>query len=261
MKKSAKSRQAHHFEIDHETMAYSPPKTRSAGKITVGPIHDVLPYTGVRNPITTSSVAHKVMLTYRTAANNWQDKVGAAESGAEAAVAREALISPNTYDVEFQPFSFPYEFPSGIVRHHTMDLRVTLRSGIRRSIFVRNATSLRKPSVHAEIEAIFAAIPRRESDQLMIVDADSYSRPRRGNLRRMHRLIAFQSDPLSDQIVEEAINRTRTLWHMSDLKRVVDLSGARIFQSCLRLIAVGKLGANMDAVISQHSRIWRIGDA
>lgn len=80
-----------YHEIDHDTWAYGEARNKRVKKIELNPIHGVPPFTGVRNPITTSSVSQKVMLTYMTAANSWQRKVGAAESSAEAAAGEEAL--------------------------------------------------------------------------------------------------------------------------------------------------------------------------
>ncbi|MGH6763973.1 MAG: hypothetical protein ACRECW_20580 [Phyllobacterium sp.] len=244
-------------EIDHDTWAYGLPKLRSAGKVTLPEICGVLPFDGVRNPITASNTSHKISLTYKTEANGWRPKVGLVESGAELAVAEEALISPNIYDVEFQPVHFAYEYPTGKTRWHTIDLRLTLKSGLKRFVFVRNARSLGKPWVQDEINAIADAVPIREAHEFVVVEADAYSRPCRENLRRMHRLVAFQPDPVSDRLVEEAAYKLRTLWRMSDLHNCVDLPHSRIFQSCLRLISAGKLGADLDAVICHHSRLWR----
>jgi len=246
------------MQIDHDEWAYPLPKLRSAGKITLGDIHGVLPFLGVRNPITASKTSQKVMLTYKTAANHWQPRVGAAESLAEAAVAEEALTSPDIYDVEFQPVEFGYEYPPGSRRSHTIDLRFTFNSGLKRFVFVRNRSSLSKPWVIEEIEAIEAAAPPKEAHEFITVDADAYSRARRDNLRRMHRLTSFQTDPTSDEIVFDAASSLKTLWRMSDLQGFIDLAPARIFQSCLRLIAQEKLGADLDAVICHHSRIWRM---
>ncbi|GFE67324.1 hypothetical protein [Litoreibacter roseus] len=243
--------------IDHDTWAYGLPKTRSAGKIELGPIHGVLPFTGVRNPISVSSTSQKVMLPYKTEANNWMPRVGAAESAAEAAVAEEALISPDIYDVEFQPVEFAYQYPAGRKRKHTIDLRLTFRNGLRRFVFVRNRTSLRKPETQEEIEAIWLATPPSEAHEFAVVEADTYSRPRRENLRRMHRAVCFEPDPIADHIVTDALWGISALWRMSDISKVVDLSRARIFDACLRLLANGQLGANLDNVICHHSRVWK----
>jgi|GEM_PF-1106000 len=246
------------LEIDHDTWNYGQPKIRSAGKITLPDIHDVLPFAGARNPITASNTSFKVSLTYKTEANDWRPRVGLVESGAELAVAEDALISPGIYDVEFQPVRFPFKHPSGRTAWHTIDLRITYRSGLKLFVFVRNGASLEKPWVQDEIDAIADAVPDHEAHEFVVVDGDAYSRPRRENLRRMHRLVAFEPDPVSDQMVETAIRDLKTLWRMSDLARQIDLQPKRIFRSCLRLIAAKKLGANMDAVICQRSRIWRV---
>ncbi len=246
------------MDIDHDTWNYGQPRLRSAGRITLPDIHGVLPFAGVRNPITASNTSFKVSLTYKTEANGWQPRVGLVESGAELAVGEDVLTTPGIFDVEFQPVRFPYRHPSGRTAWHTIDLRITFRSGRKRLVFVRNRDSLQKPWVQEEIDAIAKAVPSHEAHEFVVVDGDAYSRPHRENLRRMHRLVAFEPDPVSDQLVETAIDDLKTLWRMSDLARHIDLQPSRIFASCLRLIAAKKLGANMDAVICQHSRIWRI---
>ena len=73
----------------------------------------------------------------------------------------------------------------------------------------------------------------------------------------MHRLVAFEPDPVADEIVEAAIHDLKTLWRMSDLIPHVDLEPKRIFRSCLRLVAAGTLSANLDTAISHHAHIWR----
>ncbi|CAM3369107.1 hypothetical protein SAMN04488021_1645 [Paracoccus aminovorans] len=246
------------MEIDHDIWNYGQPKLRSVGKITLPDVHGVLPFTGARNPTTISSTSHKVSLTYKTEANGWQPRIGLAESGAEVAVGEMALTTPGIYNVEFQPVRFPYRHPSGRSAWHTIDLRITFRSGLRRFIFVRNRDSLEKPWVREEIDAIAEAVPHHEAHEFAVVDGDSYSRPHRENLRRMHWLVAFEPDPASDRLVEAAIHDLKTLWRMSDLIPHLDLSPSRIFHSCMRLIAAKKLGANRDAVICHRSRIWRV---
>ncbi|HEY0121061.1 MAG TPA: hypothetical protein VGC14_04735 [Rhizobium sp.] len=245
------------YVIDHDEWAYGQPKLKSAGKIELRPIPGVLPFTGVRNPLTTSSISQKVAFKYRSAENNWQPKVGLVDSLAELAVGHEALINPDIHDVEFQPLQFSYQRPDGSTHLHTIDLRITFRSGLRCLVFVRNSQSLAKPSVKEEIRAIWRAAPTHEAHKFVVIDADAYSRARRDNLRRMHQVVAFEPDPEGDEIVAAAAARVRTLWRVSDLFRVVDLQTGRIFKACLRLIARGTLNADMDAVICESSRIWR----
>lgn len=245
------------YIVDHDEWAYGQPKLKSAGKIELGPIPGVLPFTGARNPLTASSISQKVTLKYRTPANNWQPKVGLAESLAELAVAHEALMNVDIYNVEFQPLRFPYTRPDGSTHWHTIDLRFTYRSGLRCLIFVRNASSLAKPSVAEEIKAIWRAAPAHEANKFAVIDADAYNRARRDNLCRMHQVVAFEPDQEADDFVVAAAASLKTLWRISDLFRVTDISTGRVFKACLRLIARGALNADMDAVICQHSRIWR----
>ncbi|MEJ1993036.1 MAG: hypothetical protein P8X50_15465, partial [Maritimibacter sp.] len=199
----------------------------------------------------------KVMLTYKTAANNWIPKVGAVESLAEAAVAQEALSSGKFHDVEFQPISFEYLHPSGNVRTHTIDFRLTLNSGQRCFVFVRNSSSLKKPRVKEQIEAIKQAAPTTEAHTFAVIDADGYSRARRDNLRRMYWLTTFEADAEADAIVKAVAFDLKTLWRVSDLFDVIDLPNGRTMKASLRLIARGVLCADMNAVIGSPSRIWR----
>ena len=244
--------------IDHDTWRHDLPKLRSAAKVNFGKIEGVLPFEGKRNPTAVSSTSYKAAFQYKTAANKWKPRLGLVESGAELAVAEEILVSPNLWDLEFQPVIIPYTDPNGVRREHTIDLRQTFRSGRQRLVFVRNRSSLKKPFVQAEIECVRASACRELGHQFVVVDGDSYTKARRDNLRRMHRLIAFQPDQIADDLVEEAVARFTTLWRMYDLVSAMDLEPSRVFQSCLRLIARKKLGADLNAVISHKSRIWRV---
>jgi hypothetical protein len=245
-------------QIEDVELLYGIPKQPRQKAVTLKPIYGLLPSRAVRNPITTSATSQKVVLPYKTAATGHQIEIGLCESLAEAAVGEEAIISTDVYDVEFQPITFPYEYPAGRKRNHTMDLRITYHDGTRRMVFVRNEMSLSKPWTWEEIDAIHEAIPNCEAEEFVVVNADAYSRARRDNLNRMHRLVAFQPDPESDLIVEKVATNLKSLWLMSDLAKHLDLPKWRVWQSCQRLIAAGVLGADMDAVICHHSRIWRI---
>ncbi len=137
-------------------------------------------------------------------------------------------------------------------------MRLTTISGKRVFIFVRYEESLEDDLTWDEIKAIKAAYPRSEANDFFVINADDYTRARRDNLRRMHRLVAFQPDPLADELVFEAVQSLNALWLMKDICKAMTLSKARIFQACNRLIARGRLGANMDAVICHHSRVWKV---
>nr|WP_319947064.1 hypothetical protein [uncultured Shimia sp.] len=239
--------------IDHDTWNYSQPKLPKASPIKLDHIHGVLPFDGVRNPGSRSSSSHTIWFPYRTAANNWQPKLAICESAAEAAVAHEALISPDTYDVGFQPVTIPFEI-DGQHRHYTHDLLITFKNGHRRLVFVRNEASLSKPKTWREIGAISRATPSTIANDMIVVSADSYSRQRRENLFRMHQLLQ-ENDQEADDLVMVTAQNLRTLWQMKDIFPEVALPQWRVFRACLRLIALRKMNANLDSVINETSRL------
>lgn len=175
--------------IDYDSWNYSPAKLPRQSKITLGRIHGVLPYDGVRNPGFRSASSHRVWLTYRTIANDFQPKSGIAESAAEAAVAHELLLSPLLYDLQFQPLKVYLRPGDRKGPSYTHDLLATFVDGRRSLIFVRNSDSLQKPRTWRDIEAIKAATSPSAADDVMILDAGRFSRQRRENLFRLHEAI------------------------------------------------------------------------
>lgn len=240
--------------LDHDEWRYSPPKYKEQTAIKLGSVRGVLPYTGLRNPLTSSHASHRVMLTYRVPANDNQPKIGLCESAAELAVAQELLMHRDTYDLEFQPCTVSFHF-DGAPKTHTYDLRLTLISGERRLIFVRNRASLQQPRTQAKLKAIVAATPKSEAHCVLVVDADTYSRPYRDNLRRIS-MALDHPDHRDDEVVLEAACGLRRLGLMRDLIAVIDLEPCRSFQSILRLIGRGQLRANLDQVVGYFSRVW-----
>lgn len=243
--------------FDHDTWNHSPPKLPKASKIVLPSIFGVLPFDGVRNPGSRSAVSHHVWFTYRTEANQWKPKVGITESAAEFAVGLEGLLDPETYDIRFQPCAVGYyseeekrEVP------YTHDFLITLRNGHRRLVFVRYRASLEKEKAWRHIDRIAAAtLKKKIADDMIVSDADTYTRQRRENLFRMWK-ISEHRDPEADEQVLEAANRCRTLWFMRDLFPLVNLPQSRVFKACYRLIAQKKLQADWDNVIWEHSRVW-----
>ncbi|WP_028094358.1 hypothetical protein [Pseudodonghicola xiamenensis] len=240
--------------IDHDSWNYSPAKLPKQSKITLGRIHGVLPYDGVRNPGFRSSSSHRVWMTYRTIANDFQPKSGIAESAAEAAVAHELLLSPLLYDLQFQPLKVYLRPGDRKGPSYTHDLLATFMDGRRSLIFVRNSDSLQKPRTWRDIEAIKAATSPSAADNIKIVDAGRYSRQRRENLFRLHEAIQSPEPEVDDMVLWTARNY-RSLWLMRDLFPLLDLPQKVVFKSCHRLIARGALIANLDHVVAEWSRI------
>lgn len=239
---------------DNDTWLYTPMKLERMSAITLKDVHGVLPFDGVRNPSSRSNTSHKVFMPYRTLANNWVPKIGIAESGGEAAVALHVVMLAQTYDLHFQPLSVKYMDESGMRRTYTHDLLLTLRCGHRRLYFVRNEASLAKPKTCREIKAIIAATPSDAADDVVVVNANDYTRQRRENLFRMFNFMA-NPDWEADEIVWEVARKLRTLYHMKDLFPHVPISQPRAFGACYRLVAQGLFHANLNHVLWEHSHI------
>jgi hypothetical protein len=253
--KRAKSRAVFsHPVVEHDSWNHSPQRLPPASKIDLDGIWGVLPFDGVRNPSARSSTSHKVFLTYRTPANDWQPKVGIAESAAEAAVGLEAVMAPTTYDVSFQPCEVHFRDDDGVMRYYTHDLLITFRNGHRRLVFVRNEESLKKPRTERQIQAIVAATPKRAADDMIVVNANDYTRQRRDNLMRMHHFV-FHPDGEADEAVLETARSLNSFYYMKDLFAHAPISQPRSFAACYRLVAQGALLANLDHVLWEHSRL------
>ena len=245
-----------HIEMvkDNDTWHHAPQKLPRMDPINLGDIYGVLPFDGVRNPSARSNTSHKVFIPYRTAANDWVPKVGIAESAAEAATSVQALMCPDLYDLHFQPLEVTFTDEGGKTRQYTHDILLTFRSGHRRLVFVRNEASLMKPRTVRDIQAIIAATPKDAADDLIVVNANDYTRQRRENLFRMYHWMSVQDDE-ADDIVWQTARKLRTLYFMKDLFPHVPISQKRAFQACYRLVARGLIHANLDHVLWEYSQI------
>lgn len=240
--------------IDHDTWNYGLPKSKAAPKIQLDPIYGVLPYDGVRNPSGRSAISQKIFLPYKTRANNWSPKVGIAESAAEAAVALEALISPTTDDLHFQPLTVHYLDENRKRVAYTHDLMITGLTGHRRLVFVRNENSLSKPATTRAIEGIVKATPRGAANDMVVVNAADYPRARRDNLYRLHHFV-FSPDAEADEIVWQIARHNKSFYHMRDLFPMAPIARPRVFAACYRLVAQQRFYANLDHVLWEYSRL------
>ncbi len=222
--------------------------------ITLNETYGVLPFDGVRNPSSRSNTSHKFFMPYRTEANGWVPKIGIAESAAEAAVAVQLLLSPDVYDLKFQPTTVTFKDESGKWCSYTHDLLVTFKCGHRRLIYVRNRESLTKDSTKRHIQAVAAANQKSDADDMIVVNAEDYNRVRRANLFRMYSFMTI-SDWEADDAVWHSARKLRTLYYMKDLFPHVGISQKRAFQACNRLVAQGLLHANLNHLLWENSRI------
>ncbi len=239
---------------DNDTWLYKPQKLPRMDPIDLKGLQGVLPFDGVRNPSFRSNTSYRVFMPYRTPANNWVTKSGIAESAAEAAVTLQFLMSPDMYDLHFQPLLVHFEDESGEMVPYHHDLLFTFRSGYKRLTFVRFEESLNRPKTMRDIEAIAAATPKSAADDMIVVNASDYTRQRRENLLRLYYFM-IKPDHEADDLVWRTAQSLRTLYYMKDLFSHVSVSQKRAFGACHRLIAQGFLRANLDHVLWENSHI------
>lgn len=239
---------------DNDTWFHGEQKLPRASTIKLAEIHGVLPFDGIRNPSSRSNTSQKVIFPYRVPANDWMPKIGIAESWGEAATGLEAIMSPNIYDVVFQPSKVRFRDEDGAKREYTHDLLITFRNGHRRLVFVRNEASLKKPKTQRQINAIITATPKAIADDMIVVNANDYTRQRRENLLRMHHFV-FHPDEEADEAVCETARRLRSFYYMKDLFPHVPMLQRRAFAACYRLVARGFFRANLDHVLWENSHI------
>lgn len=163
-------------------------------------------------------------------------------------------MCPDRYDLHFQPLTVNSTDEAGKERPYTHDILSTFWSGHRRLVFVRIEESVTKPRIVRDIQAIIAATSKNAADDLIVVNANDYTRQRRENLFRMHHWTSVKDDE-ADTIVWEAARKVRAIYFMKDLFPRVPISQKRAFQACYRLVARGLIHANLDHVLWEYSQI------
>lgn len=233
----------------------SPPKSPKMPRLKIGHIPGVLPFAGARNPLTRSNSAHRVSATFATPATQGQRRVYLFESEIEYAVAQEAWLSPDLYELEVQLPPVAYFSPKvQDIRNHHFDLRITFADGYRRAVFVRNEDSLERPSTWDEIDAIFEATPAEFADDTIVVSGAEYCRARRENLRRI--CYAMEHAVSAEDAHVEAMAHARRFRLIQDLIAHCDIPAPQAWRATLRLIGRGILSADWNATLNRYSRIW-----
>ncbi|MCR8825240.1 hypothetical protein [Pseudosulfitobacter koreensis] len=229
-------------------------KQKKLPALKVNPILGVLPYDGNRNPLTRSSSASRVSMTFATPATKGQRKVYHFDGQREMAVGLEALLSPNLYGLEVQLPPVAYRNRKGKLAEHSFDLRITFRDGFRRAVYVRHGESLARQKTKDEIKAIFEATPAWFADDKIVVNGDHYTRAYRDNLIRIYRASETVDEEADTHVLDCA--RTGRYWLMRELLTQCEVPAARAFNAILRHVGQGVIKANWHAVICEYSRIW-----
>jgi hypothetical protein len=209
-------------------------ETEKRPPLKLGSIPGVLDYAGHRSPLSRSNTSHKVSMALPTPATQGVPRIYHFESAREMAVALEALLSPDLYELEVQLPPIPYVDSRGRNCRHSFDLRVTFRSGFRRAIFAATSPSF--------------------ADDKIVVNGDGYTRGYRDNLLRVWR-VTCEPDPDADgHVLERA--RSNPFWTVADLVAQCDMPCPRVFNAVLRLVGARALGARWTTVFCMHSRLW-----
>ena len=222
--------------------------------LKVDPIPGVLPFDGSRNPLTRSDTASRVSMTITTPATHGRRKVYHFDGQREMAVALEALLSPELYDLEVQLPPVWFKNKSGNSVPHHFDLRITFRDGFRRAVYVRHGESLARRETQDEITAIFEATPKSFADDKIVVNGDKYTRGYRDNLLRIWRACNSPDDHTDKYVLECA--QSTPFWNIQDLMGRCDLPPGKTFTAILRLIGRQLISVNWNAVVCPHSRVW-----
>lgn len=152
-------------------------KTEKLPALVVPPVFGVLPFTGSLNPLTRSNTAHRISMTIPTPATEGVRKIFHFDGEREMAVALEALLHPDLYNLEVQLPGISYQVPGKKKQTHFFDIRLTFRDGYRRAVYVKNGSTLARREAQDEIDAIFRAVPEEFADDLIVVNGDYYTRP------------------------------------------------------------------------------------
>ncbi|WP_322889918.1 MULTISPECIES: hypothetical protein [unclassified Yoonia] len=217
-------------------------------------IFGVRPYSGHRNPLTRSQIARRVSTTFALRATSCIPEVYHFESLAEYATTLDVLLDPTVYGIEVQLPPVMYRCGTRTkLRAHHFDLRITFEDGLRRAVFVRNGSSLKKRKTQDEIDAIFDAIPEDFADEAVVVNGDQYTRQYRDNLFRVYEACQT-TDIEADEAIEKAAF-TKNYWFLKDLIQHTNLPSPRAFGAALRMMGRGGIAVDWYSVIWMHSRV------
>lgn len=218
-------------------------------RIALGPLRDVsnenldklLPYDGLRGAVHRSQTAKTGMLVGRTAEDGGLPRPIAFESSLERSVAIACLLHPNTFGLKCQERKVEFASPVHGVKSNTLDFRLTLRTGQRIYLFVKNEEALERPKIEAICRAIRLSLP--EGFGFAAVSEVFFPPVVRGNNDRMY-LAARFADPDADSRLAEVLGDIRDAdrFTVEELVFRCNIGGrnadrGRAFDAVLRAIA------------------------
>lgn len=216
-------------------------------------LEDLLPYDGVRKVVHRSSNAKTGYFVARTSEDGGVPRVVGQESGLERSVALKAMLHPNFYGLKCQPRTVEFNDPVGKVKSNTLDFLLTLRSGEKIYLYVKNEDSLSRPRHALICQQVRLALP--EGYGFAAVSEAKFPAHVRGNQERMflakrstdmeadHRLAWVLADNINTPCftVEELVFRCGMGPKNRDL--------GRAFDAVLRFVADQKLRLKQSEMI------------
>lgn len=213
----------------------------------------MLPYDGTRGVVHRSAWAKTGMFVARTAEDGNLPRPVGFESSLERATAISALLHPNTYGLKSQPRKVQFEHPVENVKSNTLDYLVTLFTGQKYYLFVKNEEALGRPKTVLICQEIRRNLPAGYG--FALISEANFPPIVRGNHERMF-LAKRHPDPEADDrlasVLDEVIDVDRftveeLVFRCAMGPRKSDQG--RAFDAVLRAIADGKLYANRRELI------------
>ncbi|ABN78312.1 hypothetical protein Rsph17029_3215 [Rhodobacter sphaeroides ATCC 17029] len=223
----------------------------------------LLPYDGTRGVVHRSACAKTGMLVARTEEDKFLPRAVGHESGLERATAISALIHPNTYGLKCQPRKVIFEKPIADIRSNTLDYLLTLRTGQKIYLFVKNLDSVRRAKTALICEAIRRGLP--EGHGFAVISEASFPQYTRGNNERIFLAKRFPDPDADDRLAEVLAGLIDS--PKFTIEELVFRCGlgpraadhGRAFNAILRAIGDGKLAANRRELIHYPTVVEHLG--
>ncbi|WP_298260927.1 hypothetical protein [uncultured Litoreibacter sp.] len=216
-------------------------------------LDELLPYDGTRGVVGRSASAKTGAFVARTEEDGYIPRVVGHESSLERATAIRSLLHPNVFGLKCQPRKVYFSKPIAKLKSNTLDYLVTLKTGQKYYLYVKNEESLSKPKHALICEEIRKQLPAGYG--FAAVSEAEFPPYVRGNNDRMFLAKRFP-DPDADQrllaVLSDLIDVDR--FTVEELVFRCELGPkntdkGRAFDAVLRAIADHKLVANRRELI------------
>lgn len=230
-------------------------------KVRIGrPVHlgyenldELLPFDGTRGVVGRSASAKTGAFVARTEEDGYLPRVVGHESSLERATAIRSLIHPNVFGLKCQPRKVYFSKAIENLKSNTLDYLVTLKTGQKFYLYVKNEESLSKPKHALICEEIRMQLPAGYG--FAAVSEAEFPPYVRGNNDRMFLAKRFP-DPEADQRLYKVLKDLIDVERFTVEELVMrckfgpkNAEKGRAFDAILRAIADHELDANRRELI------------